>query len=90
MVRSIDFFKIYKDRVVCPRCDGNGLIYEVFIKQLYKHVYLCDECDALWEDPGNMTLNNFQDFTTYLRKYGVAYFDAQLESINYEWYKNKN
>lgn len=90
MNKYIGNVTIFNDCIVCPRCDGNGLIYKVFIKQLPTYVYMCDECDVLCEDFSNMTLNNFQDFTTYLRTYGIAYSDAQLESIDYEWYQNKN
>ncbi len=73
--------------IVCPRCDGNGFIYEAYIGPLSVTVYICDECDALWKDGHNICLDNFQDFTTYLRKQGYSYIDAPLEDINYEWHK---
>jgi hypothetical protein len=78
---------LYKGNVVCPRCDGNGLIFKAYVIPPSVTVYLCDECDALWEDGSAIRLNNFKDFTTYLREKGVAYIDANIESIDYDWYK---
>jgi transcription elongation factor Elf1 len=77
---------LYHGKVVCPRCDGNGLVYKTFITPLSVTVYLCDECDALWEANAPIRLNNFQDYSTYLEKHGSSYEEAEQEYENYEWY----
>ena len=78
---------IYYGQVVCPRCDGNGLIYQTYVLLLGVTIYLCDECEAMWEDPKTISISNFRDFTTYLQGHGVTYIDAELQDIDYEWHK---
>jgi hypothetical protein len=81
---------IYNDKVVCPRCDGNGLIYQAHISSLGVTVYLCDECEAMWEDAKTISIASFKDFTTYLRGHGVTYGDAKLKDVNYAWHNGKH
>ena len=35
----------------CPRCQGNGIIYKARIIKTQEIIYLCDECDAVWDSP---------------------------------------
>ncbi|WCN37016.1 3'-5' exonuclease [Aneurinibacillus uraniidurans] len=79
--------ELFKGKVVCPRCDGNGLIYKAKIRELDINVFLCDECEAMWQEHSIITLNSFQDFSTFLDGNGLSYNDVQLFDLEYEWYK---
>jgi len=76
--------KIFNGKVVCPRCDGNGLVYKSKITNLDLIIYICDECEACWKDE-KIRLENFQDLTTFLESKGLTYKDAQIHDLGYEW-----
>ena len=81
---------IHNEKIVCPRCDGNGLLYQTTLKPINHTIIMCDECDAIW--PTNIqsiTKSNFEDFTTYVQSRGYAYNDIDLININYNWFINK-
>lgn len=77
---------IHKNTVVCPRCDGNGLVYLLNVEGENMCVYVCDECDALWETPDEITLGRFHDFHTYMNQRGIPVPDV-TGPRNYDWYK---
>lgn len=54
---------------VCPRCEQD-YIYKVKIIPLNRIVYLCKECDALWELETPISQKNYIDFGNYMEKYG--------------------
>lgn len=75
--------------VVCPRCDGNGFLFQATIQPLDKTVIMCDECEAVWAWPieiTNISTNNFQDFTIYIQHLGYTYDDVTLTHIRYDWF----
>lgn len=69
----------------CPRCDGQGDIYKAKIKNLGTTLYICDECEACWEEGVPIELSTFQDLSTFLEQKGVAYIELLLEEQNYQW-----
>jgi hypothetical protein len=85
--------EIFQDKVVCPRCNdgGGGFIYKVKLSSIDKIVYICDECEALWEDPIQISQGFLVDFPTYVEQYGYTY-DAigmkkiGMQNIDYYWY----
>ncbi|PFV83110.1 MULTISPECIES: 3'-5' exonuclease [Bacillus] len=78
--------KLFREKVICPRCDGNGLIYKAEIKKLNQIVYVCDECDATWLTNNEIYLNNFIDFETFLEENSCSYNDANIIRLGYDWY----
>jgi transposase-like protein len=42
--------QFFNGRIVCPRCDGNGLVYKAKVSDLNKILYICDECEASWQE----------------------------------------
>lgn len=81
--KNLQFFN---GKVVCPRCDGNGLVYKAKIVDLDVFLYICDECDASWKDEKKISKETFQDLSTYLEKHGCTYRDAEIVDLGYHWY----
>lgn len=78
---------IYNNKVVCPRCDGNGFLYKSVVQPINEIILICDECEATWPFNIKSIKNvNFEDFTTYVNKQGYAYDDVFLTEIDYNWY----
>lgn len=80
---------IYKGNVVCPRCDGNGFLYQTTLEPINKTVIMCDECEATWPlpiNPDTINKSNFQDFTTYIEHLGYTYETIELTNIRYDWF----
>jgi transposase-like protein len=80
-------YKIFDGKVVCPRCDGNGLVYKARISDLNKAVYICNECEAMWQEGEMISNHKFQDLSTYIEKNNLDYDSTKIEDINYDWYK---
>lgn len=36
--------------VFCPFCDGQGIIYKVNMRGTDVVLYICDECDTVWDE----------------------------------------
>ncbi|MFA4132550.1 MULTISPECIES: 3'-5' exonuclease [unclassified Brevibacillus] len=77
--------ELFKGRVVCPLCLGNGLIYKA--KVVDEIVYVCDECDAFWSNPREINAEIFGHFPNFLKKKGVSYVMSNFEGLFYDWYK---
>lgn len=70
--------------MVCPRCDGNGIVNKILIQDLNREVYWCDECDALWESYHEIAYpGNFVHLMTYVESNGLKY-DRNLKIITLE------
>lgn len=50
---------------ICPRCE-QGVILEKVLKFNKQHIFICDECDAIWFDMKNISPTTFIDFSTYM------------------------
>lgn len=81
-------FTYFNGKIVCPRCDGNGLIYKARLMPLNTIVFMCDECEALWLDTA-IHKNNFQDFTSYVSSQGYTYNQININDIDYDWCQTK-
>lgn len=79
--------KLFKGKVVCPRCDGNGLVYKAEIKDINKVVYVCDECDATWFWNDRFGMDNFVDYETFLEENSLSYMKANVIHLGYDWYE---
>lgn len=77
---------MFNGNVVCPRCDGNGLIYKAKIVDLNLIVYICDECEASWVSE-DIRKDNFQDLTIFLESHGLTYSKTQILDEGYGWKK---
>ena len=69
--------------VLCPRCDGQGNIYNARIVQLEIQLSICDECEACWVKDDEICLKNFKDLSTFLEKHGLSYKDSKIENLGF-------
>lgn len=76
----------FHNRVVCPRCDGNGFVYRGRIAELGKIVYICDECDALWQEERAIGEKDHVDFSTFLSNHGIK-TNLNVVDVEYNWFK---
>ncbi len=79
--------EIFQNKVVCQRCNGNGLIYKASLLPMNQVAYICDECDATWLDYQNISIKNFLNFTTYVNSRGYTYDQIQVVNEDYYWYR---
>lgn len=81
--------ELFQGKVVCPLCNdgGGGSIYKAELRPIQKIVYICDECDALWERPDQITNHLFMGLGEYARLHGYSYDMIDVKNINYFWYK---
>lgn len=68
-------------QMLCPRCDEQGTLHLVEILATGQHVYLCDDCDALWESPDSISINTFTDFSAFMKQYGLTGLWSEVKKI---------
>jgi len=79
--------QMFKGKVVCPRCDGNGLIFKTRLKYNKLTLYACGECDATWKRAEDIGVKPFLCLSTILDEYGIGW--GNLEFVDYEWPYNE-
>jgi transposase-like protein len=77
----------FNGKVVCPRCDGNGLVYKAKVSDMNKILFKCDECEASWQETTQISKDTFEDLSTFLEKNGCTYRDAEIIDLGYDWFK---
>lgn len=69
--------------MICPRCDGQGVIYKAILINKQVLLFICDECEATWLDKDRIELANFIDFSTFLEINGLKYEESEIENQGY-------
>jgi hypothetical protein len=69
--------------MICPRCDGQGLIYKAIVIELGIIIKICDECEACWDENQPVILKNFKDLTEFLEEKGLTYDNSTIEDLGY-------
>jgi hypothetical protein len=69
--------------MICPRCDGQGLIYNALVVNLGIIIKICDECEACWPEKQPVSLQNFKGLTTFLKENGLTYDNSTIEDLGY-------
>ena len=83
------YLELFRNRVVCPLCDGNGLIYKTTLIPLNKILYICDECEAAWFNVESISDKFLISLGQYIKEHGLTYKSIKLEDIDYYWYHKK-
>jgi hypothetical protein len=71
---------MHKIKMLYPRCEQDYL-YKARIVPLNMLVYLCAECDALWELEVAIVKQNYVDFGNFMKGYGYS-GDWSLIDVN--------
>lgn len=66
--------------ILCPFCDGQGVIEKATIKGTDITIYICDECDTVWKDP-HITEENCHNFENLMRDLGKKPLWSELTDI---------
>lgn len=66
--------------VFCPFCEGQGVIYKAKIKNTQIEIFICDECDTVWEDE-NINMDNCQGFRHMMKKIGYKGLWSELVDV---------
>jgi hypothetical protein len=56
---------------VCPCCDGQGDVVTARIDKTEEVVYLCDECDTLWQLETDISSKPGVCFSQYVKPLGL-------------------
>lgn len=71
------------NRMICPRCDGQGNIYNALVIDLGILMKICDECEACWQKDQPVKLETFKGLTTFLEENGLTYRDSTVVDLGY-------
>ena len=64
--------------VECPRC-GQGSVLGYAVRVTGEHVWICDECEALWSSPD--VAAPFEQFSAFMgARGGVGLWDEIVET----------
>lgn len=66
--------------VICPFCDGQGLIMKAKIKNKNIRIYICDECDTMWKTE-DIQENNCENFENFMNNLGLKGLWEELTDI---------
>ena len=68
-------------QMACPRCE-QGWVFAALIKSRSQQIWICQECEAVWFDPGAVTHpGNWIDYTTYMESIGLTPLWSELELV---------
>lgn len=67
--------------IECPRCEGQGMICEARVKEYI--FFICDECDACWENAEDIYKVKFKDLHELLHLKGIYFEDTEVEYLEY-------
>ena len=81
--------KIFKDRIVCPRCDGNGLLYRMKVYGLENDLIVCDECEATW-DRWEKIWEPYIDLSVCLDGKGISFKSTSHLEPDYMWFRDES
>ena len=71
--------------MICPRCDGQGMVIKASIFDTNIVLYVCDECDATWRDGEVVSSVNFKDFSTLMNSLGYKGLWSELINVDKDW-----
>ncbi len=56
--------------LLCPYCEGQGIIHTAVVKATGEDIYICGECDSVWfrDDRGETQV---QPFEYYMEERGL-------------------
>lgn len=56
-------------KTICPRCEQSWL-ERAYIKSIGQVIFICEECEAMWEEGTILELSTFKDYGTYMEAKG--------------------
>ena len=75
--------ELYNGRIVCPLCDGEGIVEPILIKKLNLRCYACDECDATWFKIEDIDKKPCEEFSLLMEKHGLEPVASEVTNLDY-------
>jgi hypothetical protein len=69
--------------VICPFCD-QGVVYKAKVRELNEEIYICDECDTVWES-SDLSEEKCTRFDIYMNERGREGLWSELTDLNRNW-----
>ncbi|WP_289137706.1 hypothetical protein [uncultured Brevibacillus sp.] len=66
--------------VYCPFCDGQGLMNEATVVNHDLTIFICDECDTMWES-SDIKEENSKNFKEYMDRFRYKGLWSELTNI---------
>lgn len=64
--------------VFCPFCDGYGIIYKAKVISTSSVIFICDECDTMW-DTHEILAENCLNFKVFMQHFGLKGLWSELD-----------
>lgn len=68
--------------IVCPRCDGQGSVLQVEVIKTHQSWFVCNECEATWNNLQDINWSSWDDFGTRLEILGLRPEWNEVRVIN--------
>jgi transposase-like protein len=65
--------------LVCPRCRQGPDVHRVWIPELSRTLFVCHECDAVYESEGDIAERRFSDLSSYLQPFAHTLMSITME-----------
>jgi formate dehydrogenase maturation protein FdhE len=66
--------------VLCPFCDGQGLIDKAKVKDQDIQIYICEECDTMWKT-AEIREDNCENFRKFMNSIDLKELWTELDNI---------
>ncbi len=67
-------------QVLCPFCEGQGEIFEAIISATKQKIYICGECDTVWQT-ADISEENCQPFDCFMLNQNLKPLWNELKDI---------
>ncbi len=64
----------------CPYCEGQGIIHKADIIATGERIYICGECDTMWQSD-TIDVNSAQPFEHYMKDKGLKGYWTELTNV---------
>jgi len=76
-------FNVFGEWLYCRECMSGayGIVNKVYVCALDKHIYMCDECNLVWETIEDLKENNYS--------YGEKFAENNGLELSYEYFGDR-
>lgn len=72
-------------QVYCPLCEGQGVVYKARVTKLNCVIYICDECDTIWQNGNDISEESCAGFDTFMSEHKLPPLWSELSNIERVW-----
>lgn len=85
-------FRMSEKTIFCREClpGAYGHVIKVFIEKMDKYIYICDECEIVWQSIEDLNSNNFICLDDFTHKNGLKESWQDFSEVDKEWYSDED